>query len=111
MNRKLKVYLDTSVISHLQQEDVPEKMADTRQLWEMFKNRKFDVYLSTVTLREIERCSEPKKTKLIDYLNEIQFTTLAITGALSPNLVASIGYTPALLDNACAPNSILISSI
>lgn len=50
MNRKLKVYLDTSVISHLQQEDVPEKMADTRQLWEMFKNRKYDVYLSTVTL-------------------------------------------------------------
>lgn len=36
--RKLKVYLDTSVISYLLQEDVPEKMADTRQLWEMFKN-------------------------------------------------------------------------
>ena len=35
--RKLKVYLDTSVISHLLQEDVPEKMADTRQLWEIFK--------------------------------------------------------------------------
>ncbi len=32
---KLKVYLDTSVISHLLQEDVSEKMADTRQLWEM----------------------------------------------------------------------------
>lgn len=27
--KKLKVYLDTSVISHLTQEDVPEKMADT----------------------------------------------------------------------------------
>ncbi len=79
MNRKLKVYLDTSVISYLEQEDVPEKMADTRQLWKMFKNKKYDVYLSTVTLREIERCSEPKKTKLIDYLNEIQFTTLDIT--------------------------------
>jgi hypothetical protein len=36
--RKLKVYLDTSVISHLLQKDVPEKMADTRQLWEMFKD-------------------------------------------------------------------------
>lgn len=33
--RKLKVYLDTSVISHLLQEDVPEKMSDTRQLWEI----------------------------------------------------------------------------
>ena len=50
--RKLKVYLDTSVISHLLQEDVPEKMADTRQLWEMFKNGKYDVCLSAVTLRE-----------------------------------------------------------
>ena len=77
--RKLKVYLDTSVISHLLQEDVPEKMADTRQLWEMFKDGKYEVYLSTVTLREIEKCSEPKKTQLIDRLNEIQFTTLDIT--------------------------------
>ena len=69
----------TSVISHLMQEDVPEKMADTRQLWEMFKNGKYDVYLSTVTLREIQKCPEPKKKQLIDYLNEIRFTTLEIT--------------------------------
>ncbi len=77
--RKLKVYLDTSVISHLLQEDAPEKMADTRRLWEMFKDGKYDVYLSTVTLREIEKCAEPKKTRLIDCLNEIPFTTLDIT--------------------------------
>ena len=77
--QKLKVYLDTSVISYLLQEDTPEKMADTRKLWEMFKDGKFDVYLSTVTLREIQKCSEPKKTQLIDRLNEIQFTTLDIT--------------------------------
>ena len=38
-----------------------EQGADTRQLWEMFKDGKYDVYLSTVTLREIEKCSEPKK--------------------------------------------------
>ena len=63
--RKLKVYLDTSVISHLLQEDVPEKMSDTRKLWEMFKAGKYDVYLSTVTLREIEECPEPKQTQFI----------------------------------------------
>ena len=33
---KLKVYLDTSVISHLMQEDVPEKMSETLKLWDMF---------------------------------------------------------------------------
>ncbi len=39
---KLRVYLDTSVISHLLQEDVPEKMAETRQLWEMFRTGKYE---------------------------------------------------------------------
>ncbi len=39
--KKLKVYLDTSVISYLQQEDAPEKMQETRALWEMFEQ---DVY-------------------------------------------------------------------
>ena len=43
MERKLKVYLDTSVISHLIQDDVPEKIADTRKLWEMFKNGIYDI--------------------------------------------------------------------
>lgn len=50
---KLKVYLETSVISHLVQEDVPEKMADTRKLWEMFCAGKYGVFLSTVTLEEL----------------------------------------------------------
>lgn len=65
---KLRVYLDTSVISHLLQKDVPEKMADTRQLWEMFRAGKYDVYLSTVTLEELKGCSEPKQSQLFDYL-------------------------------------------
>lgn len=31
--RKLRIYLDTSVISYLNQEDVPEKMEQTQKLW------------------------------------------------------------------------------
>ena len=31
--RKLKVYLDTSVISYLLQEDVPEKMENTMYIY------------------------------------------------------------------------------
>ena len=75
---KLKVYLDTSVISHLFQEDVPEKMADTRQLWEMFRKRKYEVYLSTVTLEELKGCSEPKQSQLFDYLGLIDYTLVQI---------------------------------
>ena len=39
--RKLKVYLDTSVVSHLWQIDAPEKMQETLALWEEFKKDKF----------------------------------------------------------------------
>lgn len=75
---KLKVYLDTSVISHLLQEDVPEKMADTRQLWEMFCSNRYDVYLSTVTLEELKGCSEPKQSLLFDFLRQIDYTLIHI---------------------------------
>lgn len=75
---KLKVYLDTSVISHLLQEDVPEKMADTRQLWEMFCSNKYDVCLSTVTLEELKGCSEPKQSQLFDYLGQIDYRLVQI---------------------------------
>ena len=34
MSKKLKIYLDTSVISHLDQQDAPEKMASTLSFWE-----------------------------------------------------------------------------
>lgn len=75
---KLKVYLDTSVISHLLQDDVPEKMADTRQLWKMFCAGKYDVYLSTVTLEELKSYSEPKQSQLFDYLGQIDYTLVQI---------------------------------
>ena len=35
--KKLKVYLDTSVISHLQADDVPEKMEITNNLWKQIQ--------------------------------------------------------------------------
>ncbi len=79
MGRKLKVYLDTSVISHLMQEDVPEKMADTRKLWGMFQNGVYDVCLSTVTLQEIDDCSEPKRSDLLAYLSKIEYETFEVT--------------------------------
>lgn len=76
--RKLKVYLDTSVVSHLMQEDVAEKMADTRKLWEMFKAQQYEVYLSTVTLEEVSECPEPKRSQLREYLEQINYTIIEI---------------------------------
>ena len=71
--KRLKVYLDTSVVSYLYQEDAPEKMQDTLSLWELFKEGVYEVYVSDIVFREIDRCSEKKLNILLDYLDQIEY--------------------------------------
>ena len=40
--KKLRLYLDTSVVSHLDASDVPDKEADTKMLWERIKAGEFE---------------------------------------------------------------------
>ncbi|MBQ2923878.1 MAG: PIN domain-containing protein [Tyzzerella sp.] len=78
MNKKLKIYLDTSVVSYLLQEDVPEKMEITNQLWELFKQGQYELYLSYVTLDEIDDCPEPKRSQLFGRLDEVEYTVIKV---------------------------------
>lgn len=72
--RKLKVYLDTSVISHLQQEDVLEKMCETLELWEQFRERKdVSVIISDLVIREVSQCKEPKRSFLLEKLAQLDY--------------------------------------
>jgi len=77
--KKLKIYLDTTVISFLKAEDSLEKMYITQQFWNMAKLNKFQIILSKLTLDEIMRCPEPKRTLLLHYLKQIDFQDLDIT--------------------------------
>ena len=54
-------------------------MADTQNLWDMFKAGIYDVYLSTLTLEEIADCPEPKQSKLRQFLTDIEFSVLEVT--------------------------------
>ena len=71
--RRPKIYLDTSVISYLDQRDAPDKMPDTLKLWEEIKQGFYDVYISNIAFDEISRCKEPKLSILEGYLSEIEF--------------------------------------
>jgi predicted nucleic acid-binding protein len=44
--RKFKVYLDTSTISYLSQDDAPEKMQETLEFWDDVKSGVYDVFIS-----------------------------------------------------------------
>lgn len=76
--RKLRVYLDTSVISHLDQQDNPEYMQVTKEFWEEVKKGKYDIYISDAVTTELDECPEPKRSKLFEYLNGIQYDKIAV---------------------------------
>ncbi|MCL2611079.1 MAG: PIN domain-containing protein [Defluviitaleaceae bacterium] len=77
--RKKKLYLDTSVISHLDQRDVPEKMQQTQELWEVFKTGKYDIVISEVAFGEIDKCPTEKRKLLYNYIKEISYIEYATT--------------------------------
>ncbi|MHB1405290.1 MAG: twitching motility protein PilT [Desulfitobacteriaceae bacterium] len=65
---KIKIYLDTSVISHLEAEDTPEKMQDTLQFWQELKKGKYIVswnfkhFVNIKTINKVQAVN-----KLLDY--------------------------------------------
>ena len=72
--RRQKIYLDTSVISYLYQEDAPEKMKDTLKLWEAIKRGRYEVCISNIVMNEIYECGEEKLFILLEYLKQIDYT-------------------------------------
>jgi predicted nucleic acid-binding protein len=78
--KKLKIYLDTSVVSHLDAPDAPDKMADTKLVWNDFCAGLYDVVLSQTVLDEIYDCEEPKLTSLITELAKIPYERVLNSG-------------------------------
>ena len=73
---KLKIYLDTSVISHLEAPDTPHKMQDTLNFWNNLENEIYVPFISEVTQEELLKCNEPKKSLMFGYLKSIKFETI-----------------------------------
>ncbi|MCL2839940.1 MAG: PIN domain-containing protein [Defluviitaleaceae bacterium] len=80
--RKLKVYLETSVLSHLDQQDAPDKMNDTLVLWDEIKQGLYDVYISDVVIDEITSNAELKRARLFEYLTEIEYTLIDVNNEI-----------------------------
>jgi len=77
--RKLKLYLDTSTISHLFADDTPEKMDDTNHFWNDVINGKFEIVISPVVTDEIENCTEPRRSQMFEKLQQAQLQILSKT--------------------------------
>ena len=73
MKKKIRIYLDTSVISYLDQNDAPQKMHETQSVWEILKSNCYEIIVSSIALGEISECSEEKVERLTEYLAEIDY--------------------------------------
>ena len=80
--KKLKIYLDTSVISHLDAPDALREQADTRKLWEAIQAGEYEAVISSVTERELEACAEPKRSTMFQYLRQAAHGTVPINGEM-----------------------------
>jgi len=112
--KKLKIYLDTSVISYLHQPDAPDKMDDTLALWEEIKAGEYQAVISEITTRELMECVEPKRSIMADYLIEADIEVLTITseinelaqeiihrGILTPKSIDDCTHIAAAITNGC----------
>ena len=77
--RKLKLYIETSAWNFVFADDSPEKMAITKEFFELVGKGVYEIYASTVVEAEISRAPEPIKTKLIALLNQYNPVMLELT--------------------------------
>jgi predicted nucleic acid-binding protein len=76
--RKLKIYLDTSVINFFFAEDSPEKMKITREFFnDILLNGRYEAYISLLVLEEIGNTKDlERRNQLIEFTNELQAEVL-----------------------------------
>ena len=71
--KKIKIYLDTSVINFLFADDVQEKRDITKRLFEEIARNKYEPYISELVIAEINRTKdEQKKDKLLKVIQKYQ---------------------------------------
>ena len=79
IDRKIKVYLDTSIISYLDQQDSPEKMQETLEVWERLKSGRYEIFISDVVIRELRNCKDDaKRNELFRRLSEINYNLIVV---------------------------------
>lgn len=79
--KKLRIYLDTSIINFLFADDAPDLKKITKELFQDFiKKEKYLFYISDVVIKEIEKTrDEPHKKKLLNVIKDYNLRILTIS--------------------------------
>jgi len=97
VNKKLKLYLDTSIPNHLFADDVPIRKGATHLFFQNIEKNKevFEIFVSDVVIKEIERAPSDKKAKLLFAIKGVQVLEITDeTDALAKEYIKA-GIIPA----------------
>jgi predicted nucleic acid-binding protein len=75
----MKLYIETSVPNMLFAEDAPEKRAATEVFFDWLRVADDDLFSSEVVKKEIDRASEPKRSRMVKAFAGLPITVLDIT--------------------------------
>jgi len=79
MNRRPRVYLDTSVWNFQYAEDALDKEAITRRFFEQARRGDFDLYSSDIVVQELNEAPELRRSQLLSFYNQFDPTMLEVT--------------------------------
>lgn len=88
--RKLRIYLDTSVINFFYADDAPEKRDATREFFRSYvANKHYDVAISSVVLAEIGRTADgAHRQRLLDVIGKHGVSKITIEDQNEVTLLA-----------------------
>lgn len=81
--KKLKLYLDTSVISAAVDEREQEKKTLTLRLFSEIKAGKYETYISELVTAEVDKSEPEDAIKLRDIINKLPVEVLVLTEEIS----------------------------
>jgi predicted nucleic acid-binding protein len=73
-----RVYIETSIFNFYFADNDPEKQRDTLKLFDEIREGKFEALTSDYVLRELARASEPKRSQMINLIEEYAITILPL---------------------------------
>lgn len=73
-----KVYIETSIFNFVFADDAPDRRRDTLTLFDEIQRGKYAPYTSDYVVRELDRCSEPKRGQMLELIERYAVTTLPL---------------------------------
>jgi len=74
--RKIKIYLETTILNFYFADDAQEKMIDTRELFDEIEQGKYLAFTSMSVIREISKAQDVKRKQMLELIQQYNIEIL-----------------------------------